>query len=361
MARLVDIQERGIHRSGNGAYEVRTRDFKARPRVSSIAWVIAVMCVFLVPEHASSQQASSLTCLPATGWTRLVSPEGETSVADSAQQWPDLLTVAAGWGAPGVLYAGGRQALNRSDDCGLTWVTVYEPQINSHGVRPGWTVAALAAGRNGRLYVAHGSAMWIQVSNDGGVAWRDSDLLGRPGSLLVSPSNPDIAYVYGLDTGAMRSMHRAIFRTTDGGQTWQRQPTITPGGAPLVDPDDSSIVYALGNGTVLRSVDAAMSFEYHGTYDQLALPGAAGQGRNQGGRATMSLDRSRMWFVGASGGMYVSMDQGVTWERLADVPFGGAVRSVSASPHDSRVFFAVAHGDELWAYREPETEASAAR
>jgi hypothetical protein len=68
----------------------------------------------------------------------------------------------------------------------------------------------------------------------------------------------------------------------------------------------------------------------------------------------MSPEGSRMWFIGSEGGVYRSLDRGFTWQRLPDVPFSGSVISVSGSPHDPQVLFAVTTEDELWAYREPD-------
>lgn len=328
------------------------RDFK-RCYISFMISVLLSSFVYGLHGHERGVFADELVCTLRDGWTQLVSPEEENADMDASQPWKELLTVAAGWDAYGSLYVGSRQALYLSTDCGQTWTTLYEPRLQDDGSRIGWTFTEIVAGRNGRLYGSPTGISWIQVSRDGGVTWHDTSLLGSAESLALSPSDPDTVYVFGLGTGAVsgaRSFQKSVMRTTDAGQSWERMTPNKPDGAPIVDPTDSSNLYVIGHGIVQRSIDGASSFEPFATYSSAVAQDMTVPKASSMGRAAMNRNGTLLWFIGISGDMYVSEDRGLTWKQLPHVPFGGPVRSVSASPYDPALLFVVEHGGELWAF-----------
>jgi photosystem II stability/assembly factor-like uncharacterized protein len=196
------------------------------------------------------------------------------------------------------------------------------------------------------------------MTMDAGVTWHESGLLRTPQSderLALSSTNSNMLYVFGehLNFPDGRMVKGDVWRTTDGGTTWDVRAASAPRGSPVVDASDPSTGYVIGSGRALRSTDGASSFEQIGVYDVDSLNERAAGVQHRGGVAAMSVDGSRMWFISSDGGLFRSLDRGVNWERLADVPFATFARSFSASPHDPSVLFAVTYGSELWAYREP--------
>jgi photosystem II stability/assembly factor-like uncharacterized protein len=238
-------------------------------------------------------------------------------------------------------------------------VTIHGSTTDSRGVSSSAAVATFNIGWNGRFYAEAGS-LWLKLSTDSGATWYESRLLRNgpePGRLAISPSDPDILYVFGSHSllSGGRGEAGEAWRTTDGGQNWELRARKAPRGSPAVDGADPSIVYLNADGVALRSTDGATSFEQIGIYDSDVLPESRTNRRNAFGYTVMSPDGSRMWFVGSTGGVYRSLDRGFSWQRLPDVPFSNGVISVSGSPHYPQVLFAVTLEDELWAYREPDT------
>jgi PKD domain len=128
-----------------------------------------------------------------------------------------------------------------------------------------------------------GSAVY--KTTDGGVTWRATPRLSwRDGggaasatdftrgqawydlSLAVSPTNPNVVYVGGVD----------LFRTMDGGTSWTQASSWTGTGYPYVHADHHGFIFEPGNGTVgyvgcdgglFRVTNAETTFAYAGKND----------------------------------------------------------------------------------------------
>jgi hypothetical protein len=132
-----------------------------------------------------------------------------------------------------------------------------------------------------------GSAVY--KTTDGGVTWRATPRLSwRDGggaasatdftrgqawydlSLAVSPTNPNVVYVGGVD----------LFRTMDGGTSWTQASSWTGTGYPYVHADHHGFIFEPGNGTVgyvgcdgglFRVTNAETTFAYAGKNDNYIL------------------------------------------------------------------------------------------
>src|SRR5438874_1431817 len=64
----------------------------------------------------------------------------------------------------------------------------------------------------------------IYKSTDAGRTWKFLGLrnAGQIGSIVVHPTNPDVAYAAAVGNPFKPHSERGVFRTRDGGQTWQR-------------------------------------------------------------------------------------------------------------------------------------------
>jgi photosystem II stability/assembly factor-like uncharacterized protein len=305
-------------------------------------------------------QAQDAPCPRLDGWTRLVAQREDRPSDESAPPWEAqpprnngnprqwLYAIAGGWEGPGVIYVGGEPGLFRSRDCGATWERTQGSNFAGATEPVSWILTrALAPG--GRIYA--GTLGTVQVSDDSGFSWHQSDRPGHPNGLGVSPANSDLVYIFGWYNGWTSGSHNAMDTvrwTADGGQTWKTIRGPRPGqgtlprGSKVVDPTDPTIVYAIGGGVVYRSTDGANSFDPYSFYSLNA---------NDLGHTTINSDGSHFWYL-SDAGLYLSTDRGLTWRVPATAPLVH-VASISASPKDPRVLFALARGDEIWAYREP--------
>lgn len=292
-------------------------------------------------------------CPVQEGWTRLIAPEPgwePHSAGSAGTRETGVYTVAADWDESGVLYVGGRHALYRTSDCGATWSVVWQPR--SHEPYP---ITTLASAPDGRLYLGSGLSRPLLASDDYGRTTREVERLLMPITLEAAPSNPDVAYLLAWYGGGNRFPERRPRLTSDGGKSWSQISSIAPSGAAIIDPGDSSTVYVLRQGVVLVSTDAAQTFSSYSVYDAALAEGGSGQPINASGAAAMSADGSRTWYISSGGRVwYRGLDRAVSWQQLPDAPLGDPVQRIVTDPHDPTVFYVVAHGDELWAYREPD-------
>ena len=323
------------------------------PLLLPLLVAIAVILLPWLPARAEG------ACPSREGWTRLTAPEPGWEPPDTVfinQLESATLSLAAGWEAPGTIYAGGSYALYRTQDCAATWDVVWTAGRFYAGISPGtpiYPINTLRTAPGGRLFLGTGSFSKPLLASDSyGTSMRESHRAIMPIQLEVAPSDPNVAYLFVWYGGGNRYPERRIRRTTDGGVTWQQSTSNMPVGTPVIDPSDASTVYLLHNGRVARSADGAESFSLYAVIeDSVSAPA---DGRTRGGTVTMNSDGSRTWyFDGNSGAFYRGLHRATSWLRMVDPPFAEPTSRVSASPHNPHVFFALTATGEIWAYREP--------
>ena len=184
-----------------------------------------------------------------------------------------------------------------------------------------------------------GGGLW--KTDDAGITWRNiSDgyfKTGTIGAIAVAESDPNVVYV-GTGEHAVRGVMThsgdGVYKSTDAGKTWKRvglEPTRHIARI-LVDPKNPNIVIVAAQGAlygpspergIYKSTDGGATWKKVLFVD------------NQTGAAELSMDMTNTrilyaamwehgrlpWKVisgGPGSGLYKSVDQGETWEKLKD-------------------------------------------
>ncbi|HEY0385244.1 MAG TPA: hypothetical protein VGC64_04500, partial [Pyrinomonadaceae bacterium] len=235
-----------------------------------------------------------------------------------------VTAVAGVVGQPNVYYIGAAAGgVFRTNDGGLSWKPIFEKEtVASIGA------IALAPSNPNIIWVGTGESnirndisggRGIYMSTDGGSNWRFMGLkdTGQISSVVVDPDNPNIVLVGAIGHAWGPNTERGVFRTTDGGKTWQKVLYIneTTGASALVmDPGNPMILYA-------------------GMWQVQRFPWMLVSG-------------------GTSGGIYRSIDGGLTWKKLTDgLPEGATGRiGLAAAPSNPRHIYALVEAKKgiLW-------------
>ncbi|HET8646049.1 MAG TPA: glycosyl hydrolase, partial [Vicinamibacteria bacterium] len=247
---------------------------------------------------------------------------------------------ATAWvAAAGDLWNAGRdRGLYKTTDAGQTWTKVlaapapYDDRVGAGEVvldpkDPNVLYAALYARQRKPWSFTYGPALTdgkdlggIFKSTDGGATWRklDQGLPAQTGRIGLSVFRKDPRIVYAIvqsDAGGqssidqVRSRAGGVFRSQDGGASWTRTSSLNP--RPFyfsqvrVDPENDQRVWVLGYALHV-SHDGGRSFhedrfgKVHPDCHALAI-----DPRNP-----------RRIVLGTDGGVYLSRDEGKTWEHL---------------------------------------------
>ncbi len=219
----------------------------------------------------------------------------------------------------------------KSSDGGVKFEPVFDDQptssIGSIAVAPSDpNVVYVGSGEaNIRGNVSPGNG--IYKSTDAGKSWRHVwEQVGQIGTMVVHPTDPDVAYAAVLGHAFGPNPERGVYRTEDGGATWKRVLFVddkTGASDVALDPANPRILFA-------------------GTWQARRRPWTLESG-------------------GPGGGLWRSRDGGDTWERLTGkgLPEGdwGKV-GVRVAPSDSRRVYALDRSRRRAASTAPTTAAT---
>ncbi|MCS6808028.1 MAG: glycosyl hydrolase [Bacteroidota bacterium] len=174
----------------------------------------------------------------------------------------------------------------KSIDGGTTWQPIMDDQpvasIGSIAVAPSDpNIIYVGSGEaNPRGNVAAGNGIF--KSTDGGKTWKHVwKAIGQIGTMIVHPTNPDIAFAAVLGNPFAPSKERGVYRTKDGGKTWERVLFKNE------DTGASDVCFDLTNPTIL----------FAGLWQMRRKPWEMQSG-------------------GPGSGLYTSRDGGDTWQQL---------------------------------------------
>ena len=297
-----------------------------------------LLAVFLRTESSRSQNQTTSPAIPEKLY--------------SAMRWRSIgpfrggrvLAVSGVRGQPNTFYFGAvAGGIWKTTDAGRVWTPIFDDQ-------PTASIGALAVSQSDPnvIYVGTGEAdmrsdisfgAGVYKSTDAGKTWSylglaDTRQIGR---VLIDPKHPDIVLVAALGHGFGPNEERGVFRSTDGGKTWKKvlYKDENTGAIDLaLDPDNPQTVYAtLWNarrpawstyapitgpgGGIYKSIDGGVSWREltghglpTGKLGRIGIDVAAG---TQGKRVVALIDAERA-------GLYVSNDAGESWALVSSEP-----------------------------------------
>jgi photosystem II stability/assembly factor-like uncharacterized protein len=235
------------------------------------------------------------------------------------------------------------------------------------------TAVAGTVAEPGTFYLgASGGGVW--KTEDYGTTWQvvSDGYFETPsiGDIAVAQNDPNIVYV-GTGSDGLRSnviAGKGMYKSIDGGDTWQHIGLRESGqiGAVEIDPTDHNIVWVAAIGQafnaneergVFKTVDGGRSWErvlYHsdtvGFSDIELLPSNPNIVL-----ATAWKAERKPWTIISGGeqdegGLYKSVDAGVTWEKITEGLPAGLIGKIdlAVSPSHTNIVYALveAPGDE---------------
>ena len=236
--------------------------------------------------------------------------------------------------AQGPLWSGGGdRGLFKSTDGGQNWRKVLGDGLGNTKVDDQYTgvsevhmdprnpdvmyAVAWQRLRNVAVVLDGGPGTGIHKSEDGGETWREltnglpEEVMGKTG-LAVSPQNPDVIYA----TIELSNRSGGFWRSADGGESWEKKNEYLSGGTGphyyqelFASPHQFDRVYQM---------DVQMHVTENGGTDFTKLDHETKHSDHHA--MAFRHDDENYLLVGTDGGIYESLDLGVTWRFVNNMP-----------------------------------------
>lgn len=251
-------------------------------------------------------------------------------------------------GAPTRIVALGQQGALYSSNDAHSWTEATRSPVASNPTQFATTVAAnsriytYTSEGGGGLFATSGDAEWQRLNLAAAQVLNPGAEFGQA-SIAVKPGKPSSIFFGVFDRG--------VFRSNDGGNSWIAPNTDLGGFSPQVfafDPQDPNTmfvsVYKVSTtpaAGIYRSSDGGATWQPHSTNLPTTLVGLDLQ-VDPSDPARMFLAADQGFAAGTPGGLYRSLDRGLSWVQSFT---GQDVRSVAIDPSNgSRVYVAAETG-----------------
>ncbi|MGM0947169.1 MAG: WD40/YVTN/BNR-like repeat-containing protein [Bacteroidota bacterium] len=244
-------------------------------------------------------------------------------------------------------------------NAGTTWTPIFDDQpvfaigcvtIDPNNPNRVWVGTGE---NNGGRHISFGDGVYL--SEDGGATWQNMGLKDSQhiGKIIVHPTDSNIIYVASQGPLWNKGGERGFYRSEDGGKTWEKTlgDEEWTGVADIVmDPRDPKVIYA-ATWQRHRTVAAYMGGGEKGGVHKSTDGGKTWIELKNGlpagvtGKIGLAISPQNPDYVYAtielirrSGGVYLTTDQGASWEKMSDAVAGATgphyYQEVYASPHD---------------------------
>jgi photosystem II stability/assembly factor-like uncharacterized protein len=140
----------------------------------------------------------------------------------------------------------------KSTDGGLSFTSIFDDQpdssVGSVAVAPSDPNVVYAGGGEANIRGNVGAGHGLYKSTDAGKTWTHVwKNLGQVGTIVVHPTNPDVAFAAVLGSPFGPGKERGVYRTADGGKTWQQvlsKDADTGASDVCLDPNNPRIAFA---------------------------------------------------------------------------------------------------------------------
>lgn len=242
----------------------------------------------------------------------------------------------------------GQQGALYSNNNAQTWTEATLSPVASNPTQfattpaPNSKIYTYTIGGGSGLFATSGDADWQRLNLAAAQALNPASELGQA-SLAVKPGLPDSIF-FGV-------FNRGVFRSSDGGQSWTAPNMDLDGFSPQVfafDPQDSNTMYVnvykvstTPAAGIYRSTNGGVTWSPYSTNLPTNLFGMDMQ-VDPTDPTRMFLAGFQGFSAGTPGGLYRSVDRGLTWNQS----FAGQdIRSIAIDPSNpSRIYVAAASG-----------------
>ncbi len=228
-----------------------------------------------------------------------------------------------------IVWVGTNDGLQKSTDAGVTWTVMRNGNITDFRLKPGDSQTVYAVDRDSFFVTRNGGASFEEITDN---LPEDSGRL----AIAVTDDNPEVVYVVSANTGQNNFAYQGLFKSTDSGATFVETANTFDifesnqawfDLAIEVNPADENEVY-IGVLNIWKSTDGGDSF------NQLNQWFSQTPSYTHADIHTLKFFNGDL-FCGSDGGIYVSEDNGTTFnDQTAGVAISQFYR-LSVAKNDS--------------------------